>query len=85
MARKKTQKGGGRPVWRPSVSVILWCVVVLQAIWLAGFMWSTGSPLPPAWTRWASGVRQQRADENEIQDLLLKKGSQGPAVSNTAP
>jgi hypothetical protein len=60
-------------------------VVVLQAIWLAGFIWSTGSPLPSAWTQWASGIHQQRADENEIQDLLLKKGSQGPSVSNTEP
>ncbi|HNY26412.1 MAG TPA: hypothetical protein PKH31_03420 [Candidatus Sumerlaeota bacterium] len=85
MARKKNLKGKGRPAWLPSGSVILWSVVVAQAIWLAGFIWSTGSPLPPAWTRWVSQVRQQRTDESDIQDLLLKRGSQGPAVTNTAP
>ncbi len=86
MAKKKLFKGRkGGPSWLPSGAILLWSVVVLQALWLAGFIWSAGTPVPPAWTQWVSEIRQQRVDENEIQNLLLKRGSQGPEVTNLAP
>ncbi len=86
MARKKMFKGRKvRPAWLPSGSVLLWGLVLFQALWLAGFIWSAGTPVPPAWSRWVSEFRQQRSDESEIQDLLLERGSQGPEVSSATP
>jgi hypothetical protein len=45
MARKKMFKGRKvRPAWLPSGSVLLWGLVLFQALWLAGFIWSGVHP-----------------------------------------
>jgi len=86
MARKKMFKGPqDRPAGLPSGSGLLWGRGWFQALWRAGFIWSAGTPVPPAWSRWVSEFRQQRSDESEIQDLLLERGSQGPEVSSATP
>lgn len=49
MAKKKTKRGAKGKRF-PFGLIILWLVVVLETIWLASFMYSTGSPIPSVYT-----------------------------------
>lgn len=62
-------------------------IIVVESIWLAIFIWSSGSlfpqkvqeaPItPPAIMEKIETVRQDRQDEQKIQDLLNSHGSKG--------
>ncbi len=74
--RKYTKRSRKRPF--PLGKTFLWTVLVLQSIWLAAFIWSTGSPLPQGVKEWASDRRQEKIDDEKIQEMLDRQGSKGP-------
>lgn len=92
------RKGNGRrrrrrPAW-PLGRILLWAVLIVQGLWIAGFVWSTGGLVPPGlslggrsaegeagWTR----EKQSELQELEIQKMIHEKGSQGDSPSPPSP
>jgi len=50
MAKRKTIRR--KKTGFPFGAVLLWLVLIVQTIWLVGFMWSTRSLLPRAFSEW---------------------------------
>jgi hypothetical protein len=76
--------------------LFFWTILLVETIWLAGFIWSTGSWIPagltgqhpvtaldqtPVWNQ----TKQDSLDELQIQKLLQREGSQGQSPTAPSP
>ena len=93
MARRKTRSRTTRKSRFPFGLLALWAVLVLETLWLAGFIWSTRSVVPEAFRHWPPGgesrgwnrakqenleKHREEATQLELEKLLSEKGSRVP-------
>jgi hypothetical protein len=66
-------------------------LVIVEGVWLAAFIWATGSFLPPGLTRAKpvegvlQGSRQERLDDQKLREMLVRKASRGTAEVPPTP
>ncbi|MBN1868632.1 hypothetical protein JW916_15225 [Candidatus Sumerlaeota bacterium] len=96
MARRRTRstaRSASSPRRVFSVGrLLLWIVLIVETLWLGGFIWSTGSWIPPGLRGGLQGdgrgatpdrsagwsqEKQDQLDELQIQQILQSEGAEG--------
>jgi len=92
---RRTGKSRRRRDIRYVVRLLFWAILIFETLWLAGFIVSTGSWLPPGlgglggradqvrslWT----DRQEEKADQERIEDLLGTLGSRGASDEPPPP
>lgn len=92
---KRTARSRRRRVIRYLARLLFWAILILETLWLAGFIVSTGSWLPPG-ARGLTGHtdrvrsvwtdrREEKADQERIERLLESSGSRGASDEPPPP
>jgi len=86
MSPRRRSPGGYAP--RPGFRLgllLLWALLIVESIWLAAFIWATGSLIPPGMAvrrrdlgAALQGSQEERKADESLRQMLLKKGSRGP-------
>lgn len=99
MAKRKKRSRTPRKGRLPVGLLALWTVLLLETLWLAGFMWSTRSVLPEVFRQWPPGakppgwnrakqenleVHRDEVTQLELEKLLTEKGSRAPKPERKA-
>ena len=84
-----------RPAFAP-VRLLLWFLVIVETVWIAGFIWATGTWFPPmqigsrgrtttgSRTTWTER-KQEELDDLQVQELLARKASRGNSTEPPSP